>query len=128
VEGVKDMKAVPLALAVLVQLMSSASAQIGSGLPSCERNYQEFWMRMSSGAAKEMSGEQFAKLSRYALRVYDGCTSGDGRFAGDGLFKRLEQSIPQRQISPIRSSKSPFPHNADARPADKPYRRLPTRS
>jgi len=84
------MKRTAFAVFALSALATAASAQLGSGAPKCERDYQEFWARMSSGPAKELSGAQLAELNRYALRGYDGCTSGDGRFTGENFFKKLE--------------------------------------
>ena len=91
------MQRVALGLVALGALAASASAQIGSGAPKCERDYQEFWSRMSSsGAAKELSGAQLAQINRYALRGYDGCTSGDERFKGEDFFKKLEAINPAK--------------------------------
>ena len=82
-----------LALAVLVVPMS---AQVGSGAPKCERDHQDFWFRMSGGLAKELSGAQLAQINRYALRGYDGCTSGDERFTSENFFEKLEAINPAK--------------------------------
>ena len=73
-----------------------AFAQIGGGVPKCERDYQEFSVRMSNGPARELSGAQLAQLNRYALRGYDGCTSGDERFTTENFFKKLEAINPAK--------------------------------
>jgi hypothetical protein len=38
----------------------------------------------------KMSPEQYADLSRTALRGYDACTAGDERFTADNFYKKLD--------------------------------------
>jgi hypothetical protein len=90
------MKQVVLSVFAAGALAAPALAQLGGGVPKCERDYQEFWVRMSSGPAKELSGAQLAQLNRYALRGYDGCTSGDERFTTENFFKKLEAINPAK--------------------------------
>ena len=90
------MKRVALSVLVLAVLVVPVSAQVGSGVPKCERDYQDFWFRMSSGLAKDLSGAQLAQMNRYALRGYDGCTAGDERFTADNFFKKLEAINPAK--------------------------------
>jgi hypothetical protein len=97
-----------LCVFALGALAAPASAQIGSGVPKCERDYQEFWARMSSGPAKELSGAQLAQINRYALRGYDGCTSGDERFT-ESFFKRLEAINPAKADEFFRELERSFP-------------------
>jgi hypothetical protein len=37
-----------------------------------------------------MSAEQYADLSRTALRGFDACSAGDERFTADNFFKKLD--------------------------------------
>src|SRR5947207_2618850 len=103
------MRCVALSLVALGALAATASAQVGSGVPKCERDYQEFSARMSSGPAKELSGAQLAQMNRYALRAYDGCTSGDERFATENFFKRLEAIDPAKADEFFRDLERSFP-------------------
>jgi hypothetical protein len=90
------MKPVALGILALSMFAATASAQIGSGAPNCDRDYQAFLTRFSSGPAKDLSGAQLAQVNRYALRAYDGCTSGDERSAAESIFKRLESINPAK--------------------------------
>ena len=103
------MKRVALALFTFGALAAAASAQVGSGVPKCERDYQDFWLRMSSGLAKESSGAQLAQINRYALRGYDGCTSGDERFTAENFFKKLEGINPAKADEFFKELEKSFP-------------------
>jgi hypothetical protein len=103
------MKRVALAVFALGGLAAPASPQVGSGVPKCERDYQEFSTRMSSGAAKELSGAQLAQINRFALRGYDGCTSGDKRFVGENFFKKLESINPAKADEFFKELEKSFP-------------------
>jgi hypothetical protein len=104
-----DMKHASMALLTPFLIIGAASAQIGSGAPKCETDYKEFWQRMSSGAAKALSGAQLAQLNRYALRGYDGCTAGDERFATETFFKKLEAIDPARADEFLREFERSLP-------------------
>jgi hypothetical protein len=99
------------AIAVLATwwLLGAAAAQVGRGSPRCERDYKEFWSKMSTGVASKLSGAQLAQLNRYALRGYDGCTSGDGRFTADNFFKKLEAIDPSRADEFLRNIEANLP-------------------
>jgi hypothetical protein len=103
------MKRVVLSLFAFGALAVPAFAQIGGGVPKCERDYQAFSVRMSSGPAKELSGAQLAQMNRYALRAYDGCTSGDERFTTENFFKKLEVINPAKADEFFRELEKSFP-------------------
>jgi hypothetical protein len=103
------MKRVALSVFAYGALAAPALAQLGSGVPECERNYQEFSARMSSGPAKELSGAQLAQMNRFALRGYDGCTSGDERFTTANFFKKLEAIDPAKAEEFFRDLEKSFP-------------------
>ena len=64
---------------------------------------------MSSGPANELSGAQLAQMNRYALRGYDGCTSGDERFTTENFFKKLEAINPAKADEFFRDLEKSFP-------------------
>jgi hypothetical protein len=103
------MKRVALSVFACGALVAPALAQLGSGVPKCERDYQEFSARMLSGPAKELSGAQLAQMNRYALRGYDGCTSGDERFTTENFFKKLEAIDPAKADEFFRDLEKSFP-------------------
>jgi hypothetical protein len=103
------MKRVVLSVFTFGALVAPAFAQLGGGVPNCERDYQDFWVRMSSGPAKELSGAQLAQMNRYALRGYDGCTSGDERFTTGSFFKKLEAINPAKADEFFRELEKSFP-------------------
>jgi hypothetical protein len=70
--------------------VTSASAQTSGGAAACAKNYKDFWDNLDSNRSAKMSAEQFADLSRTALRGYDSCTAGDERFSANTFWKRLE--------------------------------------
>jgi hypothetical protein len=103
------MKRVVLSVFACCAVAAPASAQLGSGVPKCELDYREFWVRMSNGPAKDLSGAQLAQLNRLALRGYDGCTAGDERFSGENFFKRLETIDPVKAGDFFREVETTFP-------------------
>lgn len=103
------MKLVALAVFAVAALAAPASAQIGSGVPECVRNYKAFSSSMLNGAGKEFSGAQLAEINRYALRGYDGCTSGDERFMAENFFKTLEAIRPEKADEFFRDLEKSFP-------------------
>jgi hypothetical protein len=58
----------------------------------CAKDYKEFVLNVDRGKLATMSADEIAKLSRTALRIYDGCTSGDERFSATNLFRQLDAS------------------------------------
>jgi hypothetical protein len=103
------MNRLALALVAGAAFAAPAAAQIGSGLPECEANYKAFWSRLLVSGVKEFTGPQLAQIHRYALRGYDGCTSGDGRFKADTFFKRLEEIRPAKADEFFRDLERSFP-------------------
>jgi hypothetical protein len=83
------MKPLALALLTVSALATTASAQLGGGLPECERNYRGMWLSTLPTAAKDLTGRQLAEFHRYALRAYDGCTSGDEAAFAQAFFSQL---------------------------------------
>jgi hypothetical protein len=83
------MRRLALAGLATAALVAPAAAQLGNGLPECQRSYKEFWSALPAIAVKELTGAQLAAVHRYALRGYDGCTSGDQRVVTEDFFKRL---------------------------------------
>jgi hypothetical protein len=103
------MKWVALSVFAFGALAAPALAQLDSGVTKCEREYQDFWVRVSSGPAKELSGAQLAQINRYALRGYDGCTAGDERFMTENFFKKLEAIDPAKADEFFRDLEKSFP-------------------
>ena len=79
------MKRIALAAVVAGLLAGPAAAA------NCAKDYKDFWDKLDREGYSKMSGEQFAKLSRMALRGYDSCSAGDQPFNGDQFWKRLGQ-------------------------------------
>ena len=98
------MKRLSLSLVALAALTASASAQTYGGAPSCAKDYKDFWDN-NSPLAKSLSPEQYAQLSRTALRGYDACSAGDERFSTD-FFKQLGSALakPEDVFNQINSS------------------------
>lgn len=98
------MKRLSLSLAALAALTASASAQAFGGAPSCAKDFKDFW-NTNSPLAKSLSPEQFAQLSRTALRGYEACSAGDERFSTD-FFMQLGSALakPEDVFNQINSS------------------------
>ena len=95
-----------LALAVVAFAALSAPALAAD----CAKNYKDFWDKMTTnGPAKQLSGDQYAKLSRMALRGYDACTSGDERFTANNFFKKLESVSPAKADEFFKDLEKSFP-------------------
>ena len=71
-----------LALAVLAGPAAAAD---------CAKDYKDFWDKMGREGYSKMTGEQFAMLSRTALRGYEACQAGDQPFNSEEFYKRLGQ-------------------------------------
>jgi hypothetical protein len=89
---VKIMKTIILVAALAGGLATAAtsvsvSAQTAS---SCAKDYKDFWDNLDRQKSAKMSAEQFADLSRTALRGYDACTAGDERFTAESFYKKLD--------------------------------------
>jgi hypothetical protein len=98
------MKRIAFSLLALATLAGPASAQTYGGAPSCAKDFKDFWDN-NSPLAKSLTPEQFAQLSRTALRGYDACSAGDERFATD-FFKQLGSALakPEDVFNQINSS------------------------
>jgi hypothetical protein len=57
---------------------------------NCAKDYKDFWDTLDREKSAKMSAEQYADLSRTALRGYEACTAGDERFTADNFFKKLD--------------------------------------
>src|SRR6516225_5368820 len=79
-----------LVSAVAYVSVAPASAQLGSGLPDCDRTYRDIWLGALPVAAKDLAGGELVDLHRYALRAYDGCTSGDERSVAEQYLRQLQ--------------------------------------
>jgi hypothetical protein len=103
------MKRIALALFAACALAAPALAQLGTRVPECERAYQGLWLGALPAANKDLSGADLAELHRYALRAYEGCTSGDERALADDVFKRLARVRPGNADAWLREMKKPLP-------------------
>lgn len=83
------MRCAARALFAFLALTTGASAQVGSGIPDCDRTYRQMWLSVMPVAAKALSGQQLADLQRFTMRAYDGCTSGDEHAFSQDFFNRL---------------------------------------
>jgi hypothetical protein len=70
----------------------------------CAKDYKDFWDN-NSPLAKNLTPEQYAQLSRTALRGFDACSAGDERFAND-FFNKLGSALakPEDIFNQINSS------------------------
>jgi opacity protein-like surface antigen len=89
------MKRLILAAVAAMALAGPAAAA------NCAKDYKDFWDNLDRGRWAKMSAEQFASLSRTALRGYDACTAGDERFTADNFFKKLDQLGPNAKAEDI---------------------------
>ena len=79
------MKRLALAVVVAGILASPAAAA------NCAKDYKDFWDKIGREGYSKMSGDQFAKLSKTALRGYEACSAGDQPFNSTEFYKKLEQ-------------------------------------
>ena len=68
--------------------------------------FKDFWDN-NSPLAKSLTPEQFAQLSRTALRGYDACSAGDERFATD-FFKQLGSALAKPEDIFNQTNSSPL--------------------
>ena len=92
------MKRFALAIVAIGALSAPAMAA------NCAKDYKDFWDN-NSPLAKSLTPEQYAHLSRTALRGFDACSAGDERFATD-FFKQLGSALakPEDVFNQINSS------------------------
>jgi len=86
----------------LAAIVGSTSVQAAGA--DCAKDYKDFWDN-NSPLAKSLTPEQYAQLSRTALRGFDACSAGDERFATD-FFKQLGSALakPEDIFNQINSS------------------------
>jgi hypothetical protein len=89
-------------LALTALALTALSAPVWAA--DCAKDYKDFWDK-NSPLAKSLTAEQYAKLSRTALRGYDACSAGDERFASD-FFNKLGSALakPEDVFNQINSS------------------------
>lgn len=100
------MKCIAFATAALITLTAPVYAA------DCAKDYKDFWDSLSNnGAAKGLTGEQHAMVSRQALRAFDACSAGDAASSksifdtireaapakGDDFWKKLSESAPAKK-------------------------------
>jgi hypothetical protein len=70
----------------------------------CAKDYKNFWDN-NSPLAKSLTPQEYAQLSRTALRGFDACSAGDERFSDD-FFKKLGSALakPEDVFNQINSS------------------------
>jgi hypothetical protein len=87
-----------------VSAIALAALTAPSLAADCAKDYKDFWDN-NSPLAKNLSPQEFAQLSRTALRGYDACSAGDERFAED-FFKKLGSALskPEDVFNQINSS------------------------
>jgi|SRR5581483_5067309 len=97
------MKRLAVSVLALAALGAAASVQAASAA-DCAKDYKDFWDK-NSPLAKSLTAEQYAKLSRTALRGFDACSAGDERFASD-FFNKLGSALakPEDVFNQINSS------------------------
>ena len=95
------MQRIAVSLFALAALVGSTSVQAAGA--DCAKDYKDFWD--NSPLAKNLTPEQYAQLSRTALRGYDACSAGDERFSTD-FFKQLGSALakPEDVFNQINSS------------------------
>ena len=87
-----------------VSAIALAALTAPSLAADCAKDYKDFW-DSNSPLAKNLSPQEFAQLSRTALRGYDACSAGDERFSED-FFKKLGSALskPEDVFNQINSS------------------------
>jgi hypothetical protein len=66
-----------LALAIVVAPGLTTVSAVAQTKVDCSRQYKDFWEKMDREKFAKISAEQFASVSRLALRAYDACQAGD---------------------------------------------------
>ena len=87
-----------------VSVVALAAFTAPSWAANCAKDYKAFWDN-NSPLAKSLTPEQYAQLSRTALRGFDACSAGDERFAND-FFKQLGSALakPEDIFNKVNSS------------------------
>jgi len=81
--------------------LAAAALSAPAMAADCAKDYKAFWDQIDREKYAKMSAEQFADLSRTALRGYDACTAGDERFTAENFFKKLDEKGPYAKASDI---------------------------
>jgi hypothetical protein len=84
----------------VLALIAAGALSAPAMAANCAKDYKDFWTSLDREKSAKMSPEQYADLSRTALRGYDACTAGDDRFASD-FFKKLDATGPNAKFSDI---------------------------
>jgi len=75
---------------LILATVAAAAFSIPAMAANCAKDYKDFWDQFDRERQAKLSPEQFAELSRTALRGYDACTAGDERFTSENFFKKLD--------------------------------------
>src|SRR5215470_5249425 len=96
------MQRIAVSLFALAAIVGSTSVQAAGA--DCAKDYKDFWAN-NSPLAKSLTPQQYAQLSRTALRGFDACSAGDERFSED-FFKKLGSALskPEEIFNQINSS------------------------
>jgi hypothetical protein len=86
---------------LILATVAAAALSAPALAADCAKDYKSFWENLDRSRYAKMSAEQFADLSRTALRGYDACTAGDERFTAQNFFKKLDQLGPNAKASDI---------------------------
>lgn len=79
-----------LALALVAAPGLTTVPAVAQTSMDCSRLYKDFWEKMDRERFAKISAEQFASVSRLALRAYDACQVGDDMDA-KGQFDNLNK-------------------------------------
>jgi len=60
------------AAALLVAGVAPAQAKM-----DCNKEYQDFYLRVHGAGGARLSGDKLAEISRQSVRAYDACQAGD---------------------------------------------------
>jgi hypothetical protein len=77
-------------IAALAMGLATAATSVSAQTSACAKDYKDFWDNLDRQKSAKMSPEQYADLSRTALRGYDACTAGDERFTAENFYKKLD--------------------------------------
>ena len=84
------MKRFATALVALAVLAAPGGFAIAQGKMDCGKAYKGFFEKLDRERYAKVSPEQFAGVSRLALRAYDACQAGD-ELDAKALFEKLDK-------------------------------------
>jgi hypothetical protein len=90
---------------IAISIFALAAFAAPSWAADCAKDYKDFWD--NSPLAKSLTPEQYAQLSRTALRGYDACSAGDERFSTD-FFKQLGSALAKPEDIFNQTNSSPL--------------------